>query len=71
MRVFYCYFWKAYFRKVKKHKWCIQFKGKRYIVNGFKVKVPTESKSRSRNPHAVLYGKATRITIKNGIATIS
>lgn len=69
-RVFYCYFWKAYYRQVKKHKWCIQYKGKRHIVNGFKILVPTESKTRKRNPHAVLWGKCSKITIKQGFAII-
>lgn len=71
MRVFYCYFWKAYHRKTKKHKWCIRYKGKIHIVNGFTVKVPTESRSRKTNPHAVLAGKATKLTLKNNYATLS
>lgn len=71
MRVFYIYFWKSYLRKFKKHKWVVVFKGKRHIVNSFKVLVPTESRSRSRNPHAVLYGKASKLTKKLGTVTIS
>lgn len=70
-RVFYCYFWKSFYRVTKKHKWAIQWRGKRLIVDGFKVLVPTESRARKRNPHAVLWGKASKITIKNRIATIS
>jgi hypothetical protein len=69
-RVFYAFFWKSYYRRAKKHKWCIQFKGKRHIVNSFTIKVPTQSKSRNRNPHAVLYGKATRLLLRNGHATL-
>lgn len=70
MRVFYVYFWKAYYRKTKKHQWIVQFRGKKHIVNGFKIMVNTESKSRKRNPHAVLYGRATKLTINQGIATL-
>ena len=69
-RVFYCFFWKSYHRKTKKHKWVVQFKGKRHIVDGFKINVPIESKSRKTNPHAVVYGKARKLTIKNRQATL-
>ena len=69
-KVFYCYFWKSFYRRTKKHQWVIQYKGKKHIVNSFKVLVPTESKSRKRNPHAVLWGKARTLKIKNGHATL-
>ena len=71
MRVFYCFFWKSYYRKAKKHKWCIQYKGKKLIVDGFKILVPTETKSRKRNPHAVIRGKASKITVRNRFAIIT
>ena len=69
-RVFYAFFWKSYYRKLKKHKWCIQYKGKRHIVNSFSILVPTISKARKTNPHAVLYGKASKLGIKQGHATL-
>lgn len=69
-RVFYAFFWKAYYRLEKKHKWCIQWKGRRLIVDGFKILVPSETKTRKRNPHAVIHGKASKITIKQRFATI-
>jgi hypothetical protein len=69
-RTFICYFWKSYFREKKKHQWIIQWKGKKKIVSGFRILVPTESKSRNRNPHAVLTGKASKITVRNKIAII-
>lgn len=69
-KVFYCYFWKSQYRANKKHQWIVQYRGKRNIVNSFKILVPTESKSRNRNPHAVLYGRANQVTIKNKTAII-
>lgn len=69
-RSFYIYFWKAYFRKTKKLKWAINYKGKRHIVDGMKILVPTETKTRKRNPVAVVSGKASKITIKARFATI-
>lgn len=70
-RVFYCYFWKSFYRQTKKHKWAINWKGKKLIVNGFKILVPTETKSRKRNPHAVIRGKASKITVRNRFAIIT
>ena len=39
-------------------------------ADGFRILVPTETKSRKRNPHAVIRGKASKITIRNRFATI-
>lgn len=69
-RSFYIYFWRTYFRKTKKTKWAINYKGERLIVDGMKILVPTETKTRKRNPHAVVSGKASKITIKARFATI-
>lgn len=70
MRVFHCYFWKSFYRKTKQHRWVVQFKGKKHIVKGFKTLVPTETRSRKRNPHAVLWGKAEKMVLKDGFATL-
>ena len=70
-RVFYCFFWRSYYRQTKKHKWAINWKGKKLIVDGFKILVPTETKARKRNPHAVIRGKASKITVKNRFAIIT
>jgi hypothetical protein len=69
-RPFYCYFWKSYFYKTKKHQWIVKWKGEKKIVNGFKILVPIQSKSRKTNPHAVVTGLASKITVRNKIATI-
>lgn len=71
MRVFWIYFWKSYYRKTKKHQWCVQWKGRKIIVSGFQVTVPIFSKHRKRNPHAVVWGRAQSVKVVDKIAVIS
>ncbi len=71
MNVFTLYFWKSHYSRTRQHQWCISWRGRKIIVRAFYIHVPVESRSRKRNPHAVVWGRASKIAVKDKIATIS
>lgn len=48
----------------------VHFRGSCYKVNNIECKVPCETKWNKNMPNLVMRGFATKVTIKNGKATI-
>lgn len=63
-------FYFHYFKQ--RDQWSIHFMGACHVVDDFRVKgLDLEGKRNNRQPRRVVQGFATKLTIENGVATLS
>jgi hypothetical protein len=70
-KAFWFHYNKPLSRQLKKNMLTLHFEGVCHFVAGLDCEVPIKTRNRRSQPHCVMAGKASSITIKNEIAVIN